>query len=88
MDIRMAACLESKAADAKVCTAMLAETNNLLACGTTIAGETDEDKDERMQLMRMYHKVKIAEMRANLSQKADSGQSLEKSAGIDDDSDS
>ena len=82
----MAASLESKVADAKVRTAMLSKTNMLLACGTTIACETDEDKEERMELMRMYCKAKLAEMKANLSQKADSGQVVEKLAGMVDDS--
>lgn len=88
MDRRIAASLERKAADAKDRTAMLAGTNILLACGISIAGDTAEDKEECMELMGMYRKAKLGEMRVKLSHKADAGQGLDKSDGIDDNSDS
>ena len=67
IDKRIAASMEIKAADARVRTAMLADTNMLLACGTAVFGETAEDFKDRLELMRVYRKSKLADMKAKLA---------------------
>lgn len=59
--------MESKATDAKVRTAMLADTNMLLACSTSVAGETAENMEDRRELIRLYRPKKLMEMKAKLA---------------------
>lgn len=75
------------AADAKFCTAMLADTHMLLACSTSVAGETDEDMEDRRAFIRLYRKKKHAEMKAKLAQltvAADSHENCNKELDNDD----
>ncbi|CDF34175.1 unnamed protein product [Chondrus crispus] len=67
IDKRIAASMEIKAADARVRTAMLSDTNMLLAYGTALLGETAEDIRDRLELMRMYRKTKLADMKAKIA---------------------
>ena len=51
IDKSIAASMEIKAADARVRTAIFADTNMLLACGTAVPSETSEDIKDRLELM-------------------------------------
>lgn len=70
-DKMIADSLESKAADAKLFTATLADTNMFLTCGSAMDREITEDRDQRMQLMRMYRRTKLEEMKAKPAKQVD-----------------
>lgn len=65
-DNRIASSPKIKAADAKIRREILADTDMLLVCGTVIAGEIEKDKAVRVEIMRMYRKAKLAEMKTKL----------------------
>ena len=85
IDKRIAASMEIKAADARVRTAMFADTNMLLACGTAVLGETSEGIKDRLELMRVYRKSKLSDMKANLALHTDTVNGSENVADINDD---